>query len=152
MKLEGSVALVTGANRGIGLAFVRALRAHGAAKVYAGVREPQGFHEPGAEPLRLDVTEQLQVEAAAAAAGDVTILINNAGIQAGPGLLEGSFDGARREMDVPKVGAWEVAEKTMAALEAGEDEVLVDDVARRAEQLFPARSTGSARRDVRAGM
>jgi NAD(P)-dependent dehydrogenase (short-subunit alcohol dehydrogenase family) len=41
MEIEGSVALVTGASRGIGLAFARALRSHGAAKVYAGVRSPE---------------------------------------------------------------------------------------------------------------
>jgi NAD(P)-dependent dehydrogenase (short-subunit alcohol dehydrogenase family) len=53
MDIEGSVALVTGANRGIGLAFARALLSRGAAKVYAGVRNPDQFTEPGLEPLLL---------------------------------------------------------------------------------------------------
>lgn len=109
MKIEGSVALVTGANRGIGLAFSRALLARGAAKVYAGVRRPEDFQEPGLESLRLDVTDHDQIAAAAATASDVTIVINNAGIQAGPGLLDGSLEGARRELEVNYLGAWAVS-------------------------------------------
>ncbi|MFK0160876.1 SDR family oxidoreductase [Streptomyces sp. NPDC090493] len=126
MKLEGSVALVTGANRGIGLAFVRALRAHGAAKVYAGVRHPEFFEESGAEPLLLDVTEQDQIVAAAAARGDVTIVINNAGIQAGPGLLDGSFDGARREMEVNFYGTWALSRAFAPILAANGGGALVN--------------------------
>ncbi|MEV5840737.1 SDR family oxidoreductase [Streptomyces sp. NPDC051985] len=109
MRIEGSVALVTGANRGIGLAFCRALLARGAAKVYAGVRRPEDFAEPGPEPLRLDVTDHDQVAAAARTASDATIVINNAGIQAGPGLLEGPLDGARRELEVNYLGTWAVS-------------------------------------------
>ncbi|MFE2065875.1 SDR family oxidoreductase [Streptomyces sp. NPDC059467] len=109
MKIEGSVALVTGANRGIGLAFSRALLARGAAKVYAGVRRPEDFDEPGLEPLRLDVTDHEQIAAAARTASDATIVINNAGIQAGPSLLEGSLDGARRELEVNYLGTWAVS-------------------------------------------
>ncbi|SRR5258708_31675717 len=100
MEIEGSVALVTGANRGIGLAFARALLSRGATKVYAGVRRPEGFNEPGLEPLLLDVTNHQHVEAAATKASDTSILINNAGIQAGPHLLPGPLDGARLEMEV----------------------------------------------------
>ncbi|MEU1163734.1 SDR family oxidoreductase [Streptomyces sp. NPDC090075] len=109
MKIEGSVALVTGANRGIGLAFCRALLARGAAKVYAGVRRPEDFAEPGLSALRLDVTDHDQVAAAARTASDATIVINNAGIQAGPGLLEGPLDGARRELEVNYLGTWAVS-------------------------------------------
>ncbi|MFI6253488.1 SDR family oxidoreductase [Streptomyces sp. NPDC051016] len=109
MKIEGSVALVTGANRGIGLAFCRALLVRGAAKVYAGVRRPEDFAEPGLEPLRLDVTDHDQVAAAARTASDANVVINNAGIQAGPGLLEGPLDGARRELEVNYLGTWAVS-------------------------------------------
>jgi len=100
MEIEGSVALVTGASRGIGLAFARALLSRGAARVYAGVRRPGDFHEPGVEPLLLDVTNHQHIEAAAARACDASIVINNAGIIAGLELLRGSLDGARREMEV----------------------------------------------------
>lgn len=109
MEIQGSVALVTGANRGIGKAFAQALLAHGAAKVYAGVREPETVRDPGLVPLRLDVTDEEQVAAAARAADDVGIVVNNAGIAGGPSLLEGSFVGARREMEVNYFGTWAVS-------------------------------------------
>jgi NAD(P)-dependent dehydrogenase (short-subunit alcohol dehydrogenase family) len=118
LDIKGSVALVTGANRGIGLAFTRALLAHGPAKVYAGMRTPEGFHEPGVETLRLDVADPDQVAAAAEQATDVTIVINNAGIQVGPGLLDGSFDGARRELEVNYLGTWAVS-RAFAPILAG---------------------------------
>ncbi|WP_405689662.1 SDR family oxidoreductase [Streptomyces sp. NBC_00057] len=109
MDINGSVALVTGANRGIGMAFTEALLAHGAAKVYAGVRDPKAALASGLTPLRLDVTDEEQVAAAARAADDVNIVINNAGVTGGPSLLEGSFDGARREMEVNYFGTWSVS-------------------------------------------
>jgi len=80
MHIENSVAFVSGANRGLGLALVHALLAKGARKVYAGVRDPASIRIPGVIPVRLDVTDADQVAAAAAACGDVDLLINNAGI------------------------------------------------------------------------
>jgi NAD(P)-dependent dehydrogenase (short-subunit alcohol dehydrogenase family) len=110
MDIKGSVALVTGANRGIGRAFARALLDHGAAKVYAGARDPGRVADPDVTPLRLDVTRPGEVAAAAATAGDVTIVISNAGIGApGTELLEGSFDAARQAMEVNYFGTWAVA-------------------------------------------
>ncbi|MFE4415569.1 SDR family oxidoreductase [Streptomyces sp. NPDC056821] len=107
MDIEGSVALVTGANRGIGRAFARALIDHGAAKVCAGVRDPATVTDQDLVPLRLDVTDHA---AAAAAAGDVSIVINNAGIGgASTGLLEGDFAGARQAMEVNYFGTWAVS-------------------------------------------
>ena len=82
MKIGNTVALVTGANRGIGLAFTRELLARGARKVYAGARDPSAIKQPDVEAIRLDVTKPDEVMAAAAHAGDVTLLINNAGIGA----------------------------------------------------------------------
>ncbi|MFK0113804.1 SDR family oxidoreductase [Streptomyces sp. NPDC091217] len=109
MEIKGSVALVTGANRGIGRAFVRALIEHGAAKVYAGVRDPAAVTGADLVPLRLDVTDPEDVAAAAETADDVTIVINNAGIASGDTrLLEGSFDGARQAMEVNYFGTWAV--------------------------------------------
>ncbi len=110
MDIKESVALVTGANRGIGRAFTRALIDHGAAKVYAGVRDPATVDEPDITPLRLDVTRPEDVAAAAAAAGDVTIVINNAGIAStGTNLFDGAFDGARQAMEVNYFGTWAVS-------------------------------------------
>ncbi|MFD9004536.1 SDR family oxidoreductase [Streptomyces sp. NPDC059582] len=125
MDIRGSTALVTGANRGIGLAFAQALLDHGAVKVYAGVRDPETVRDPGLVALRLDVTDEEQVAAAAAAAGDVSIVINNAGVVGGPSLLEGSFDGARREMEVNYFGTWAVSRAFAPVLAANGGGALV---------------------------
>jgi NAD(P)-dependent dehydrogenase (short-subunit alcohol dehydrogenase family) len=87
MKIKDSVALVTGANRGLGLAFTEALLAGGARKVYAAARDPASVKQAGVQPVRLDVTQAEQVEAAARELGDVNLLINNAGIIRGSGFL-----------------------------------------------------------------
>ena len=147
MEIEGSVALVTGANRGIGRAFTHALLARGAAKVYAGVRSPDDFEAPGLEPLRLDVTDPDQIAAAAMTASDATIVINNAGIQAGPGLLEGSLEGARKELEVNYLGTWAVSRAFAPVLAANGGGALVNmlSVASwRANNRFPGYAASKA--------
>ena len=100
MKIDNAVALVTGANRGIGLAFTRALLARGARKVYAGARDPSTVKVPGVEPVRLDVTKPDEVAAVAARARDVTLVINNAGVgQLGGFLAPDSEESARRHLE-----------------------------------------------------
>jgi NAD(P)-dependent dehydrogenase (short-subunit alcohol dehydrogenase family) len=99
MELQGSVALVTGANRGIGHHFARALLDRGAAKVYATARSPERVDLPGAETLRLDVTDPGSIAEAAAVASDVTLLINNAGVSTAQPLITGDLDRTRLEMD-----------------------------------------------------
>ena len=85
MKIEESVALVTGANRGIGEALVQELLRGGAAKVYAAARNPALFDAALKDDKRvvvvqLDVTQPEQAAAAARLAHDVNLLINNAGV------------------------------------------------------------------------
>jgi NAD(P)-dependent dehydrogenase (short-subunit alcohol dehydrogenase family) len=99
MDIAGSVALVTGSNRGIGRRFVTQLLERGASKVYATARRPELVDIPGVEVLQLDITDQASVEAAAAIATDVTLLVNNAGIATQGSMLTGDLADARREMD-----------------------------------------------------
>jgi len=103
MKIQSSVALVTGANRGIGLALANALVARGAARVYAAARDPKSVTARGVVPLRLDVTDPAQIAAAAAEAADVTLLINNAGIASATSILAPSAR-LREELDTNVFG------------------------------------------------
>jgi NAD(P)-dependent dehydrogenase (short-subunit alcohol dehydrogenase family) len=138
---------MTGANRGIGLAFARALLSSGAAKVYAGVRQPEDFSEPGLEPLLLDVTNHQHIEAAAMKASDVSILINNAGIIAGPPLLEGSLDGARLEMEVNYLAPWALSRAFAPVLAHNGGGVLVNMLSAaswRANNRFPGYAASKA--------
>ncbi len=81
MKIKDAIALVTGANRGLGLHFVEALVEFGAVKIYATARNSDTLdplvrkHEGLVVPLGLDVTQQAQVDAVAEAAQDVTLLL-----------------------------------------------------------------------------
>jgi NAD(P)-dependent dehydrogenase (short-subunit alcohol dehydrogenase family) len=99
MQLSNAVVLVTGANRGIGAEFVTQLKERGAAKIYAASRNASAIDLDGVEPLQLDITDPAQIQAAAAAAGDVQVLINNAGISTGTSLISGDVADIRREMD-----------------------------------------------------
>jgi NAD(P)-dependent dehydrogenase (short-subunit alcohol dehydrogenase family) len=99
--ITGQVALVTGANRGLGAAFVAGLLERGAAKVYAAARTPGKVDvtDPRVVPIALDVTDEASIVAAAAAAGDVTVLVNNAGISVGQSLVSGDLADIRSEFD-----------------------------------------------------
>jgi NAD(P)-dependent dehydrogenase (short-subunit alcohol dehydrogenase family) len=99
MKISGSVALVTGANRGIGRQFAIALLDRGAAKVYATARRPELIDIPGVEVLPLDITDPASAAAAAARAADVDLLINNAGVTTHTNLVTGDLDKIRLELD-----------------------------------------------------
>ncbi|WJD95208.1 SDR family oxidoreductase [Streptomyces antimycoticus] len=98
MELKNAVAVVTGANRGLGRHLAAQLVERGA-KVYAAARRPETVDLPGVIPLRLDVTDEESIRAAACTASDATLLINNAGISTGATLVHGDLDQVRREMD-----------------------------------------------------
>jgi len=110
MQIEGSVALVTGANRGIGHAIALALLENGATKVYAAVRRPETVTDPRLTPVKLDVTNADDIAKAAELAQDVTIVVNNAGMSGVEAqLLNGPLSVAREVMETNVFGPWEVA-------------------------------------------
>ena len=110
MNIEGSVALVTGANRGLGKVLAEQLLARGAKKVYAGARDPSKITYPGVEPVKLDITNAADVEAAAKALGDVNLVINNAGIAQFASLAgDSSLEIARKAMETNYFGTLRVA-------------------------------------------
>lgn len=98
MNIENAVVLITGANRGIGLAFARELLARGARKVYAAARDPASVTLPGVQALQLDVTKPAEIAAAVQQAADVTLVINNAGIAQPGGFLETGSDAVARRI------------------------------------------------------
>ncbi|OZD12571.1 short-chain dehydrogenase [Rhodococcus sp. 06-156-3C] len=110
MKLENQVAFVTGANRGIGSAYVTALLDRGVGKVFLGARNPESVSESLAgdsrvEVVRLDVTDPKTVDDAARLADDTSILINNAGVATGGRLLDRPTQELQALLDVNVFGS-----------------------------------------------
>jgi NAD(P)-dependent dehydrogenase (short-subunit alcohol dehydrogenase family) len=110
MNISNQIALVTGANRGIGREFVLELLERGATKVYATARrtETLDFSDDRVVPVRLDLLDHASVVAAATQAHDVTLLVNNAGIATGATLVTGDISEIRREMDTHFWGTLDV--------------------------------------------
>jgi NAD(P)-dependent dehydrogenase (short-subunit alcohol dehydrogenase family) len=105
MKLQDAIVLITGANRGIGLAFAEVALARGARKVYAGARSPSSITTPGVVPVKLDVTSDQDVADAARICADVTLVVNNAGIGRAGGLLKPeASEAARAQFDTNVFG------------------------------------------------
>jgi NAD(P)-dependent dehydrogenase (short-subunit alcohol dehydrogenase family) len=100
MDIKGAVVLVTGANRGLGAEYVRQLLDRGAAKVYAGARSPESVATVGAIPVKLDVTSAADIQAVVEQCGDVTMLINNAGVVIGSRVMaDDSLENAKAEFE-----------------------------------------------------
>lgn len=125
MDIRNSVAFVTGANRGIGKAFVAALQEAGARKIYAAARdiaslaEIHGRDSERIVPIALDVTDPNMIGEAAKRASDVTLLVNNAGVARFAGLIaESSLDAARAEMEVNYFGTLAMIRAFAPALKA----------------------------------
>ncbi|MGW7673657.1 SDR family oxidoreductase [Streptomyces sp. NPDC054775] len=116
MKLNGSTALVTGANRGLGRHFAEQLVQRGAT-VYAAARNPESVDIPGVIPIQLDVTDPASVAAAAKAATGVSLVINNAGSFTGASVTDGSIDDIRLEMETHYFGPLEVSRAFAGQLE-----------------------------------
>ncbi|WP_408317220.1 SDR family NAD(P)-dependent oxidoreductase [Paraburkholderia sp. RL17-347-BIC-D] len=107
MQVDGCVAFVSGANRGVGACFVKMLLEQGARKVYASARDISVLddRDPRVVPVALDITNAEQVARAAAVASDVNLLVNNAGInRLEPALAATDLNAARAEMEVNYFG------------------------------------------------
>jgi NAD(P)-dependent dehydrogenase (short-subunit alcohol dehydrogenase family) len=107
VNLDGATALVTGANRGFGRHVAAELLQRGAT-VYAGARDPASVELPGARPVQLDITDPDSIAAAVAAAGDVSLLVNNAGSNTWARLLDGQMSDIRLELETHLFGTLEV--------------------------------------------
>jgi NAD(P)-dependent dehydrogenase (short-subunit alcohol dehydrogenase family) len=111
MQVQGAIALVTGANGGIGQYYIQGLQAAGATRIYAGARNPDSLKDIAAAdldriiPISLDITNEASVKAAVEAYSDVTLLINNAGVGFNQRLVaDVNFDKMRSEIEVNYFG------------------------------------------------
>lgn len=148
IDINNQVALVTGANRGIGTYIAETLIAQGAAKVYAAVRNPDSVsalvkkHGDKLVPLQMDLTDEDSIEAAAGQADDVTVLVNNAGVlRNSTALDESAFEDLAFEMDVNVYGLLRVAQAFAPVLKANGGGALVQLNSVASVRGFPRFST-----------
>ncbi len=120
MNTDNVVALVTGANRGLGRRFAEQLVARGA-KVYAAARRPETIDIPGVVPIALDITDPESIHRAAERAGDVNVLVNNAGVSTRANLLQGSLDDVRLGMETHYFGTLQMIRAFAPVIERNAD-------------------------------
>jgi NAD(P)-dependent dehydrogenase (short-subunit alcohol dehydrogenase family) len=137
MKIAGSTALVTGANRGLGRHFAEQLLARGAT-VYAAARNPESVDLPGVTAIALDITDPESVAAAAKITGDVTFVINNAGSLTGASLLTGSMKDIELEMNTHFYGTLAVTRAFAPQLAAGGGGAILNVLSALSWVSFPA--------------
>jgi len=126
VNINGATAKVTGGQRGLGKAFVSELLHRGATKVYVTARNPQPSPDRRIVPVALDVTDAASVSALADLAGDVSIVINNAGVGGSGPLLRANLDDIRAVFEANVFGAIRVAQAFAPALARNGGGALVD--------------------------
>ena len=146
---EGAVALVSGANRGIGAAFVSGLLEAGAQRVYAAARDPQTLaaaeRDARIVPIALDITDDASVQAAAARLADVDLLVNNAGVALGARLIGAAdLSAARQEMEVNYFGLLRMCRAFAPILAANGGGTLINVLSILARVASPAIGSYSA--------
>lgn len=125
-SLTGAAVLVTGANGGLGAEFVEQALARGARRVYASARTPREWGDERVIPVRLDVTDVESVHAAAAAAPDVSIVVNNAGVGGARSLLSSSVPDVEAVFATNVFGALRVAKAFAPQLVRADGGAIVD--------------------------
>jgi NAD(P)-dependent dehydrogenase (short-subunit alcohol dehydrogenase family) len=131
MDLIGKIALVTGANRGLGARLVEELLEAGVDTVYATARDtsriaPEVARHGRVRVLHLDVTDPASVARAAGVARDVHVLVNNAGVLSFGSALEGDLEGFERDLATNYFGALRVTRAFVPALEANAPSAVVN--------------------------
>ena len=140
MNFDKKTVLLTGANRGIGLALVNALLGTGVKKIYAAARNLDSLPDFGDNrvvPLALDITNPEQVKQAAQSAADTDLLINNAGIAAFTSLLDGPLELLQRDMTTNYFGTLDMVRNFVPVLETKQDAAIVNVVTIAAFVNFP---------------
>jgi NAD(P)-dependent dehydrogenase (short-subunit alcohol dehydrogenase family) len=150
MNIEQAIALVTGANRGMGREYVRQLAAAGARKIYATARDPAKVADLVAldgrriEALPLDTTRPDQVEAAARRCRDVTLLINNAGANSNRPVSDpNALENARAEIETNYFGTLRMCRAFAPVLAANGGGTLVNVLSLIGRVNLPALGTYS---------
>jgi len=146
MKIAGCTALVTGANRGLGRAFVEALRSAGVAKIYAAARNINSMIQDAVvTPVRLDITKVDEVDAAAAACAEINLLINNAGVARFTSALgTPTIENARLEMETNYFGTLSMCRAFAPVLKRNGGGILVNMLSVASFFNMPAQATYSA--------
>lgn len=151
MKIQGAIALVSGANKGIGKEFVKALHEMGADRIYACARDESKLSEVVALdpqriiPLALDIASEESIQAALAQCQDVTLLINNAGVGHDAGLIAApDLSDARKEMETNYFGTLMMCRAFAPMLKQNGGGAIVNTLSSLALSNLPVRGSYSA--------